>query len=98
MDRNIRRVVCAAVRAADGELILGIRHYSPDMHRQIAQRTDGAKFMGRHYEDQGFVDQWGQWMTREEAYQVAKDTDRLTFPEACATGLDGDRLYSEGLY
>ncbi len=98
MDRTQRRVVCAAIRAADGELLLGIRHYSNDMHRQIEQRVDGSKFKTRHDEDQGFVDQWGQWMSREEAYHVAKATDRIAFPEACGEGLEGPRLYTEGLY
>lgn len=98
MNRTQRRVVCAAIRAADGELLLGIRHYSPDMHRQIDMRTDGHKFKTRHDEDQGFVDQWGKWMSREEAYWVAKDTDRLAFPDECGDGLDGPKLYSEGLY
>ena len=71
MDRTKRRVVCAAIRASDGELLLGIRHYSPDMHKQIAQRMDGHKFKSRMDENQGFVDQWGKWMSRAEAYQVA---------------------------
>jgi hypothetical protein len=93
-----RRVVCAAIRAADGELLLGIRHYSRDMHRQIEARTDGAKFQGRLDEDQGFVDQYGNWMTREEAYQVANAAGQIVRPEACGNGLNGPKLYSEGLY
>lgn len=99
MDRSARRVVCAAVRAADGELLLGIRHYSPDMHRQIEQRIDGEKFNGRLDEDQGFVDQWGKWMSRAEAYEVAVATDRLAFPTETVRSMDGDmKLFSEGLY
>jgi len=87
-DRTIRRVVCAAIRAADGDLLLGIRHYSQDMYRQIAARSDGHKFIRRHDEDQGFVDQWGQWLSREYAYHVAVSTDRLTFPDECGYGLE----------
>lgn len=103
MDRTVRRVVCAAIRAEDGELLLGIRHYSPDMRRQIKQRKDGEKFNHRLDEDQGFVDQWGNWISRIDAYQIALATDRLTFPEACADRFDEDGnavgcLYSEGLY
>lgn len=103
MDRSVRRVVCAAIRAADGELLLGIRHYSPDMHKQIEQRVDGHKFKRRMDKDQGFVDQWGNWISRSDAYQIAEATGRLTFPEACAPSFDDDgnvvnRLYSEGLY
>lgn len=92
------RVVCAAIRAADGSLLLGIRHYSPDMHAQIAARHDGEKFKRRHDEDQGFVDQFGNYMTREQAYRLAHANGQLWRPEACGNGLDGPKLYSEGLY
>lgn len=94
----MRRIVCAAIRAADGEVLLGIRHYSADMHRQIEQRRDGAKFTHRHDEDQGFVDQHGRFLTREEAYQVAMAAEQITRPHACGEGLNGMKLYSEGLY
>lgn len=94
----IRRVVCAAIRAADGEVLLGIRHYSADMHRQIEQRRDGAKFTHRHDEDQGFVDQRGVFMSREEAYALADVNGQITRRFACGEGLDGPKLYSEGLY
>ena len=93
-----RRVVCAAIRAGDGDLLLGIRHYSPDMHKQIARRHDGAKFKNRLDEDQGFADQKGVWMSRSEAYEVAVSAGQLWRPEACGRGLDGPKLYSEGLY
>lgn len=94
----MRRVVCAAIRAADGELLLGIRHYSRDMHRQMEQRMDGAKFNNRLDEDQGFVDQDGVFMSREEAYQVADKGLQIRWPSACGMGLNGPKLYSEGLY
>ena len=97
-DRTQRRVVCAAIRAADGDVLLGIRHYSADMHAQIHARRDGEKFKRRHDQDQGFVDQWGKYMTREEAYQVALDSGQVLHPDACGNGLDGPKLYSEGLY
>lgn len=93
-----RRVVCAAIRAADGTLMLGIRHYSEDMHEQIRQRYDGSKFKSRYDDDQGFVDQHGAWMSREEAFQVAIDADQLLNPGACGNGLNGMKLYSEALY
>lgn len=92
------RIVCAAIRAADGELLLGIRHYSPDMHKQIEFRRDGEKFTHLHDEDQGFVNQYGQWLSRVEAYQVALASGQLRYPESCGEGLDGPKLYSEGLY
>lgn len=93
-----RRVVCAAIRASDGSLLLGIRHYSRDMYAQIDQRNDGVKFENRCDEDQGFVDQYGVWMSREEAYQIALANGQIIRPDACGNGLDGPKLYSEGLY
>lgn len=93
-----RRVVCAAIRAADGELLLGIRHYSTDMHAQMHQRRDGAKFAHRLDEDQGFVDQHGVFLSREEAHKVALAAGQIVHPEKCGEGLDGPKLYSEGLY
>jgi hypothetical protein len=94
----VRRVVCAAIRAADGEILIGLRHYSPDMHRQIAARSDGEKFKRRGDNDQGFVDQWGRWMGREEAYQIAQANGQIVRPECCNPINGVMRLYSEGLY
>lgn len=96
--RRVRRVVCAALRAADGDVLLGVRHYSADMHRQIERRIDGVKFQHRHDEDQGFVDQHGAFMTREEAYKVADEQGQLLDGHACGNGLEGRKLYSDGLY
>jgi hypothetical protein len=93
-----RRVVCAAIRAADGALLLGIRHYSEDMHRQIEQRRDGEKFKRRLDEDQGFVDQHGEFMDRYEAYLVASLAGQIVNRDACGRGIAGPKLYSEGLY
>jgi hypothetical protein len=91
-------LVCAAIRAEDGSVLSGIRHYSMDMHKQIEARRDGEKFTNRHDPDQGFVDQWNVYMTREEAYQVASSAGQVKYREACGEGLDGPKLYSEGLY
>lgn len=97
--RRVRRVVCAAIRAADGKLLLGVRHYSRDMHEQIAARRDGAKFSHRMDEDQGFVDQWGVFMGREEAMQVALAADQRVDMWRCGYGPASRlKLYSEGLY
>jgi hypothetical protein len=68
------------------------------MHRQIAARHDGKKFSRRDDDDQGFVDQYGSFMSRYEAYQIALASGQLRYPEACGNGLDGPKLYSEGLY
>ena len=98
MDRLERRVVCAAIRASDGEVLFGVRHYSKDMHKQIESRFDGKKFIRRGDADQGFVDQYGCFMSREEAWLVAEKSGQLRYPESCGEGLTGFKLYSEDLY
>lgn len=92
----VRRVVCAAIRAADGAVLLGVRHYSVDMHAQMARRDDRDKFMFCRGADQGFVDQHGVYMTRGEAYVVARAAKQIVNRDAC--DLAGGRLYSEGIY
>lgn len=92
--QEARRIVCAAIRAANGDLILGIRHYSQDMHYQISNRPDGHRFENRHDDDQGFVNTWGEYLTRKQAYIVAQRNNQIIRPEACTDGV----LYSEGLY
>ncbi len=98
MDDKQRRVVCAAIRAKDGDVLLGTRHYSQDMWTQIHRRNDMSKWKHLHDEDQGFVDQHGVYMDRYEAYRVAEAAGQIVYPDACGKGLDGPKLYSEGLY
>lgn len=90
----MRRVVCAAARAEDGRIIVGIRHYSGDMYSQIFARGDGRQFENRYGEDQGFVDQLGIYMTREEAWIIANEAGQIINYIAGQEGI----LYSEHLY
>lgn len=93
-----QRIVCAALRAADGDILLGIRHYSKDMRDTIKKRIDGKKFHHCHDENQGFVDQYGKYLTRREAYKVAEAAGQIINPKACG-GVSPDKiLYSEGIY
>jgi hypothetical protein len=88
------RIVCAAIRSESGKIILGIRHYSQDMHDQLAHRNDAPEFWHHHDQDQGFVDQWGNYLTREQAYVIAEQAGQIIKPECCSN----NRLYSEALY
>lgn len=67
---DIRRVSMAA-NIVDGHLIIGNRHFCPLMGMQIDLLGLNAR---KHHigTDQGFVDQWGIFMSREEAFIVAK--------------------------
>lgn len=65
----IRRVSMAA-NIVDGHLIVGNRHFCPVMCMQIdLLALDSSKHDIRF--DQGFVDQWGIYMSRQEAWDVA---------------------------
>jgi len=86
-----RRIVCAAIRNAsgDGGIICGVRHFDDIMRGKIsASKADWRRPV------QGFVDNQGHFLTREEAWTVAEqarqiNTDRVQHP---------GRLFSEDLY
>ncbi|ATS93633.1 hypothetical protein P1A145kb_p233 [Pectobacterium phage DU_PP_I] len=71
-----RRIVCAANRFQlkdGGELVIpGVRHYSKDMALVLDQLRD--KVVSDHVtgDNQGFVDQWGDYHTREVAVIIAE--------------------------
>lgn len=95
-----QRIVCAACRWPDGHVILGIRHFSPDMRLSAAlQGYDVAECR-----EQGFVDQFGTYLTREEAFKIAMQQGQFrAYQSAITTAFDiskikTDKLYSEDLY
>lgn len=95
----VRRIVCAAIRGSHGKLLLGVRHYSQDMIEQMSNRLDGVMFRSRHNDDQGFVDQYGTYLTRETAYDVALAAGQIRDMSACSSSALGrPRLHSEALY
>lgn len=87
-----RLVVCAAIKMDDGRIIVGIRHFSPDM-RSTMEAIYGPEYHRLGGKHQGFVDQWGVYMDREEAWQVATEANQIRFEVSCA-----GTLYSENLY
>ena len=87
-----RRVVCAANKFPDGTLILGARHWDP-----LMRATFKKLYSDRHesgLEQQGFVDQYQNFMTREEAWIVAMEAGQIIR----RVGGDEGCLYSENLY
>jgi len=88
------RVVCAAIRETGGEIILGPRHFDATMWNQIANSR--LQDMDRwRAADQGFLDQFGRFLTREEAWEIATAAGQI-FRECGPPG--GGCLYSEHLY
>lgn len=87
-----RRVVCAADRNRDGTVICSARHSDPRMHLQKA--ATGINWDGA---EQGFIDQWGVFMNRHEAWEVAWAAGQVIKRVGNDT-MNGGTLYSENLY
>lgn len=85
---DIQRVVCAAIRLKSGHIITGARHFDIIMRKQI----DRCGLTTRNSE-QGFIDQWGNFLSREDAWIVAERQQQIRKQ----TGQHGT-LYSEDLY
>ena len=101
LDGNFRPqvVVCAANRdESTGLVICGARHWDRIMHAQAnAMFSDGdfdSKTKKLRFKDQGFIDQYGNFLTRKQAKIIALRMGQV-IPER-----DGgsDKLYSEELY
>lgn len=87
-----QRVVCAANRNGD-LLVLGARHFDMTMNRTIELIDPDDRLCHGDWE-QGFIDQHGEFLTREEAWVVAEAAGQIIR----RVGGDGVRLYSENLY
>lgn len=92
-----RFVVCAACRYGD-LIVCGARHFDKVMHSQLKQMREDKLFefekAGRA--EQGFIDQYGVFMDREEALEVAKAAGQLNVRRAKTS--PGRELFSEDLY
>ena len=86
-----RLVVCAALRDADGRIVCGPRHFDQVMMEQIKDRPNKDTWRAS---EQGFIDQFGKFLTREEAMVIAA-SERQIRREVGGNGID---LYSENLY
>lgn len=89
MSEQKQRIVCAAIRNGNGDIICGPRHFDAIMRRQI--ETSGADW---RLAEQGFVDQRGDFLTREQALIVACGAAQIVR----RVGGDHGVLYSENLY
>jgi hypothetical protein len=99
--RGDRRVVCSACKLVNWEtgeeaLLIGPRHFDSVMREQWNRLNSTAKLWVEPEEyGQGFIDQWGVYMDRREAWDVAMKAGQVIFT---AGGCEGPRLFSENLY
>lgn len=85
------RVVVCAANNYEGLIICGARHYDAIMVQQIKAFNNGFDFEP----EQGFIDQFGVFMSRQEALQVATDAGQIN---RWRPKNPGDWLCSEDLY
>ncbi len=89
-----RVIVCAANRYKDF-VVTGVRHFCPTMRQQIkAIGLNDLRFYANGNEEQGFIDQFGVFLTREEAMVIARKGGQVTI------GMEHHptKLFSEDLY
>lgn len=88
-----RVVVCAAVKLCDDfsmqVIITGPRHWDSRMGSSAMHMLGNWKEL-----EQGFIDQFGVFMTREEAWEVAKAAGQIKYRVPNDEGC----LFSENLY
>lgn len=89
-----QRIVCAAVRYPDGQMLVGARHFDVLMMRQfqalkIKEEESAATC--------GFVDQEGRFYTRQEAWVIAEKEGQIRQRHFGDTK-EGGTLFSENLY
>jgi len=90
-----RKVVCAAIRSKkSGKVICGARHYDSVMRSQL-EVYDAVAPINKAEIEQGFIDQWCNFLTREEAWVVANAAKQVI--RVCGGNSLG-KLFSENLY
>ena len=89
-------IVSAAVRFPESGLIVcGVRHFDKLMVDVITLLREGGVLKEKSvYADQGFVNQFGEFLTREEALKIAVENDQIDWDRNGSN----NELFSEGLY
>lgn len=90
-----RRVIVAAACKYGDVIITGARHYDRVMHGQLKAfpKDHEVRMMNRGEVIQGFIDNQGTFLNREEALVVAKAANQIRFKHE-----PDYELFSEDLY
>ncbi|MCL6318823.1 hypothetical protein EXT67_21255 [Pectobacterium atrosepticum] len=95
-----RRIVCAAnrfeLKGGGFVVVPGSRHYSPDMAAVIDLIEDKLSSRFVAGEEQGFIDQWGDYHNRQHALSIALHAGQINTVRK--KGSPYDTLFSEDLY
>lgn len=89
------RIVCAAIRNVESGLVLaGARHFDTVMVCVVRYLKEREHLFDW---EQGFIDQFGNFLTRQEAWTVAEAAGQIDIERNGGEHSRGT-LYSEGLY
>lgn len=96
------RIVCAANKyvfelhygEVEELIICGARHYDKVMN-SVIKKIDHQYWKNKVEEVQGFIDRYGKFLTREEAYIIAKENGQII--RECGNP-NSVELFSEHLY
>ena len=96
-----QRIVCAAIlftfeflESSEDTIVTGVRHYDKLMRGQI-DVIDEYYWSRKVSEVQGFVDNKGNFLDREQAFLVAQDASQII--HICGNP-SSKELFSENLY
>ena len=94
-DPPVPVIVCAANRW-EGVIVCGARHFDDIMRMQIGALHQNNKPDYSGDWEQGFIDQWGNFHTREEALVIATEAGQINFRRPKTHPVT--KLFSEDLY
>ena len=87
-------IVCAACKVGD-IIFAGARHWDSVMHTQLKALEDAGVTDFSCEEEQGFIDQFGNFYDRREAFELCHLNHQEVDTESNGSVQE---LYSEGLY
>lgn len=94
-----QRIVCAANRSECGKIVLGVRHFDMQMHRQIKAFRESFNDPSLKFREQGFIDNQGNFFNRKEAWIIAEKANQIYRRVPGDVDSEGfGRLFSENLY
>ena len=98
-------IVCAAIKSGSGLIACGARHFDDFMRMQIERSGGTRKNLPEETVrltdewtvrgEEGFIDNQGNFLTREEAWIIAEENGQIKY--RCG-GDENGVLYSENLY
>lgn len=91
---NENRIVCAAILYNDNTLIVGARHFDVVMRNTMMAINPSIDYWKKLGHVQGFIDKFGNFKTREEAWHIAVEANQIIK----RVGGDNNKLFSENLY